>query len=136
MRNHNLIRSLASLFFCIFLAFYFTSRNSTYENLQVTVMKKLKAPRFPNFWFGPIPKIENSEISESFLLFQSLTLVVTQDKKKKKWTETKTKKLRYGLRKNKKKGHFRGFWVFNYALYPKSTTRKSRKYVSYFKLWQ
>ena len=33
--------------------------------------------RFPSFQFYPIPKIENSEISESFLLLQILTVVVT-----------------------------------------------------------
>ena len=34
-------------------------------------------PRFPNFLFCPIPKIENSEILESVVLLQSLTVVVT-----------------------------------------------------------
>ena len=33
----------------------------------------------------------------------------------------------------KKNEHFRGLRVFHFALYPKSKTRKSRKYVSYFK---
>ena len=34
--------------------------------------KKREFPRFPSFRFCPIPKIENSEISESFLLLQIL----------------------------------------------------------------
>ena len=39
--------------------------------------EKRKLPRFPSFRFCPIPKIENLEISESFLLLQILTAVVT-----------------------------------------------------------
>ena len=39
--------------------------------------EKLKLLRCPSFLFEPTLKIENSEISESFLLLQSLTLVVT-----------------------------------------------------------
>ena len=39
----------------------------------------------------------------------------------------KPKRPRYGLRK--KKENFRGFWVFNFALYPKSKTQKSQKYL-------
>ena len=39
--------------------------------------KKRKLPRYPNFSFYPIPKIENLEISKSFLLLQILTVVVT-----------------------------------------------------------
>ena len=38
-------------------------------------------------------------MSGSFLLLGSLTLVVTQDLKQKWWTETKTKKLQYSLRR-------------------------------------
>ena len=48
------------------------------------MMKKLKLLRFPSFRFGPIPKTENWEISESFPLIQNLTLVVTQDLRQKK----------------------------------------------------
>ena len=32
--------------------------------------EKRKFPMFPSFRFCPIPKIENSEISESFVLLQ------------------------------------------------------------------
>ena len=49
---------------------------------KLTVIKwikknKRKFPRFPSFRFCSIPKIENSEISESVLLLQILTVVVT-----------------------------------------------------------
>ena len=63
------------------------------------MMKKLKLLRCPSFWFDPTPKIKNSKISGSFLLLQSLILVVTQDLKHKKSTETKTKRSPYGLRR-------------------------------------
>ena len=43
--------------------------------------KKRKVPRFLSFRFCPIPKIENSEISEICLFFQILTVVITQDLK-------------------------------------------------------
>ena len=39
----------------------------------------------------------------------------------------KTKRPRYGFRK--KKENFRVFRVFNFALYPKSKTQKSQKYL-------
>ena len=42
--------------------------------------EKRKFPRFPSFRFCPIPKIENSEISESFLLLQILIVAVTISK--------------------------------------------------------
>ena len=49
-------------------------------------MKKLKLLRFPSFWFGPIAKIKKLEISKSFLLLQSMALILTQDlKQKKNW---------------------------------------------------
>ena len=38
--------------------------------------EKRKFPRFPSFRFCPVLKIENSEISESVLLLQILTVVV------------------------------------------------------------
>ena len=40
---------------------------------------KWNFPRFLSFRFSPIPKIENSEISESFLLLQYLVLYEIQD---------------------------------------------------------
>ena len=99
------MRNLASLFFfCIFFLFYFT------ENLQVMMMKKLeflscpktkrswyglrkkrKFSRFLSFWFCPIPKIENLEISEIWLFFQILTVVSLETTKI--WMEQETEFL-------------------------------------------
>ena len=39
--------------------------------------KNRKFPRLPSFRFCPIPGIENSEIAESVLLLQILTVFVT-----------------------------------------------------------
>ena len=46
----------------------------------------------------------------------------------------KTKRSRYVLRK--KKENFRGFRDFDFALYPKSKTRKSRKVLFYLNFWK
>ena len=43
--------------------------------------KKYHFPRFPSFRFCPIPKIENSEILESFLLLKFLLEYETQNLK-------------------------------------------------------
>ena len=43
--------------------------------------KKYQFSRFPSFQFCPIPKIKNSEISESFLLLKFLVLNETQNLK-------------------------------------------------------
>ena len=58
-------------------------RNDKNElRLKLKVIKWVKKKRkLPRFLFCPIPKIENSDISESVLLFQILTGVVTQDAK-------------------------------------------------------
>ena len=41
------------------------------------IKKKKRTPqRFPSFQFCPIPKIENSEISESVILLQIFTEIV------------------------------------------------------------
>ena len=53
--------------------------------------KKQKFPRFPSFRFYSTPKIENSEISESFILLQLLVVYEIQDPKTKKRPETKKK---------------------------------------------
>ena len=50
---------------------------------------KRKFPRFPSFRFCSIPKIENSEISESVLLLQIMTVIVIKIQKRQKWTEAK-----------------------------------------------
>ena len=46
--------------------------------------KKEKFPRNPSFRFCSAPQIENSEILESFILFQLLVVHETQDPKTKK----------------------------------------------------
>ena len=59
--------------------------------------KKKKFPKFPSFRFCPIPKIENSEISESFILLKSLIVYETQNRKND--LKEKTLTLRYSLRR-------------------------------------
>ena len=54
-------------------------KNKLRQKLKVTKWikkKKGKLPRFPNFRFFAIPKIENSEISESVLLLQIFTVIL------------------------------------------------------------
>ena len=41
------------------------------------LVKKVKISEVSGFWFYSIPKIENSEISESVVLLQILTVVAT-----------------------------------------------------------
>ena len=41
--------------------------------------RRKKNPTFSSFRFYPIPKIGNSEISESFVLLQVLTVMVNQE---------------------------------------------------------
>ena len=53
--------------------------------------KKCQFPRFPSFRFCPIPKIENSEILESFLLLKFLVVYETQNLKT-DWKMTQNKK--------------------------------------------
>ena len=73
-----------------------------------------KLQRFSSFRFCPIPKIQNSEILEISLLLQILTVAVTKVlKTTKKWTETKTESLQYGLRR--KNEHFRDFRVLDFC---------------------
>ena len=43
--------------------------------------KKFQFPKIPSFRFCPIPKIENSEISETFLLLKFLVVYETQNLK-------------------------------------------------------
>ena len=63
--------------------------------------KKYIYPRFPCFRFCPIPKIENSEISEICLFLQILTVVINQDLKTANiWPEQKTERFRYDLQEN------------------------------------
>ena len=81
-------------------------------------------PRFPSFRFCPIPKIENSEISEICLFLQNLRVVITQDLKTTKiWTERKIERFRYELKEKIKISK-----IFDFDLYPRWKTRKSRKF--------
>ena len=58
-----------------------------------------------------------------------MTLIIIQDLKiRKKSTETKTKRFQYDLEIQNKKGNFRDFRFFDFALYPRSKYPKSRKF--------
>ena len=63
-------------------------------------------------------KIENSEISESFILLKILKVYETQNRKND--LKVKTLTLRCCLRR--KNVHFRGFWVLYFALYLQTKT--------------
>ena len=65
--------------------------------------EKCQFPRFPSFPFCSIPKIENSEISENFLLLKYLVVYETQNLKT-DWKMTPKKKtltFSCGLRRGK-----------------------------------
>ena len=53
--------------------------------------EKCQFPRFPSFRFCPIPKIENSEILENFLLLKFFVVYETQNLKT-DWKMTQNKK--------------------------------------------
>ena len=55
---------------------------------------KCQFPRFPSFPFCPIPKIENSEISESFILLKFLVVYETQNLKT-EWKRPKIKSVNF-----------------------------------------
>ena len=77
--------------------------------------------------FCPIPKIENSEISEICLFLQILTVVINQDLKTTKiWTGWKTERFRYDLKGKTKIYEIPR--VFDFALHPISKTWKSWKF--------
>ena len=75
--------------------------------------KKIFFSRFPSFWFCPIPKIENLEISEIWLFFQILTVVSL--KMSKIWMEQKTESFWYKLKEKK----FLRFLSFQFWPIPK-----------------
>ena len=54
--------------------------------------KKCQFPIYPSYRFCPIPKIENSEISESFLLLKFLTVLHETQNLKTDWKMTQNKK--------------------------------------------
>ena len=81
-------RKLGNLRKCSFTSNFDNCCNLRFRNDKSKLRQKLKRQdmlleeqrkfaRFPSFWFCPIPKVENSEISESVLLLQILTIVVT-----------------------------------------------------------
>ena len=126
----------------VFSSFVLPVETQDAKNIQVTIVKNLKLlrcpktkrsrfglrkkwkfSRFPSFRFFPIPK-KNSDISEICLFFQVLTVVITQDLKTTKiWTERKTERFRYELKEKIKISK-----IFDFDLYPRCKTRKSRKF--------
>ena len=89
--------------------------------------EKIQFPRFPSFRFCPIPKIENSEISKSFISIKFLVVYKTQNQK----YDLKEKTLHCGLRR--KNIHFQGFpKFFDFVQYLKSKTWKPHKLFVYF----
>ena len=52
-----------------------------FKGYDMIKKEKINFARFPSFQFCPIPNVKNSEISESLLLLQILTVVVTQELK-------------------------------------------------------
>ena len=81
-----------ALFFMVFFFFFWITKYEVYsfkiqwkfsafQHLMQLKQSKFKPdenfPRFPSFRFCPIPKIENSGISEFFFLLQILKEVVT-----------------------------------------------------------
>ena len=94
--------------------------------MHYDLRKIVKFPRFPSFLFCPILKIENLEVSESFLLLQILTLIVTKDTwKNKNELKQKLPRLYNGLRRKKRK--LPRFPSFQFCPVPKIKTGKSRK---------
>ena len=90
--------------------------------------KKKQFPRFWSFRFCPVLKIENSEISKSLILLKILAVYETQNRKN--YLKERPLTLRCSLRR--KNVNFRGFQVFDFALYLKSEIWKSRKVFIYF----
>ena len=80
------------------------------KTLKVTITRKIKFPRFPSFWFWPIPEIENLEVSENFGLIQFLVAWETQNPKTRKLTSNKENvTLRWDLIKKRKLQWFPSF---------------------------
>ena len=83
-------RKLGNLGYCSFTSNFASCCNLRFTNGKNELRQKLKGqdmlleekkiPRFSSFRFFPIPKMENSEISESCRLLQILTVVVTFSK--------------------------------------------------------
>ena len=90
--------------------------------------KKIPISEVSEFSFCAIPKIENSEILECFILIKFLVVYKTQNQKYD--LKEKTSTLQCGLRR--KNVHFRGFQAFDFAQYLKSETWKPQKVFVYF----
>ena len=73
--------------------------------------KKWTFPRFPNFRFLSITRIENSEFSEIFCPSNFDTGCNGRFKNDKKWAETKTKKFSYDLEEKWKFPKFLQSWT-------------------------
>ena len=78
---------------------------------------KWNFPRFLSFRFSPIPKIENSEISESFLLLQYLVIWNPRSRNKKKKTFEKVN-YNFKIWFNKKKWKYTRFTSFRICPIP------------------
>ena len=76
--------------------------------LRCGLIGKKQFPRFPSFWFRPIPKIENSEISESFILLKLLVVYETQN-------DLKEKNFNFTMWFEKKKCSFPRFPSFRFC---------------------
>ena len=131
--------------FSHYLLFYFTSRNSRDENLQVTIRNKLKLLRCPKTKRSRYGLRKKKEPSPGFRVFDfalcpksktwksnssnSDNTYKSRFKNDKIWTRRKTERFWY--RKNRKNEIFPDFRVFGFALHPKSKSRKSRKVLFY-----
>ena len=80
-------------------------------------LKKWEFSRFLSSWFCPIPKIENSEISESALLLQILRFVLISDSETIKMNWHKNLKVKICFQKKKIK--FPRFLSFQFFSTPK-----------------
>ena len=96
--------------------------------------KNIKFPRFPSFWFCPIPQIENSKISEILFILNFDTGVTQGLKAAKKWTETKTIKVQIWFRTKSKIFKISEFLILPY-IQLKSKTRKSTKVLFYLTVY-
>ena len=86
------------------------------KRLEYGQEEKWTFPRFLSFRFCPIVKIENSEISEIYLLLQILTEIIPQDSKTTKiWTEQKTERFWHDLKEKIKISKISKFLILSYT---------------------
>ena len=91
------------------------------------IRKKDQFPRFPNFRFCPLSKIENLEILESFVLLKFLVVYETQNLK----NDIKEKNIDFMMWFEKKKCPFARFSGFRFCPMLKSKTWKLWKVFVY-----